>query len=154
MKEIKGYPIYHHPVMEEFLTHLSRLCRCTSQLVFGDAMHTDHPNSSCRFSDPSNKNLTNLCQLQEAKLTELSHSLCSWSQSFGGTWSSTEDMTIIITICSNGWMEFKLEDTCQKKWSTLNTQEGTRKSECLPKQRETFEHENKRSPSKMGFHLS
>lgn len=37
-----------------------RLCRCTSQLLFGDAMHTDHPNSSCWFSDSSNKNVTTL----------------------------------------------------------------------------------------------
>ncbi len=35
-------------------------------------------------------------------------------------------------------MELKLEDNSQRKCSTLNTQEGTRKSECLPKQRENL----------------
>jgi hypothetical protein len=83
-----------------------RSCRCTSQLLFRDTIHTDHPNSRCRFSDPSNKNVTKLCQLQEAKLSwatvrvpdhnlleGLDHPLKTWQSSspFAATrgWSSS-----------------------------------------------------------------
>lgn len=83
-----------------------RSCRCMSQLLFRDTIHTDHPNSRCRFSDPSNKNVTKLCQLQEAKLSwatvcvpdhnlleGLDHPLKTWQSSspFAATrgWSSS-----------------------------------------------------------------